>query len=139
MIEGRLVMKTKLRRFIRKALFIALFSLIYLGIGFVVAMLISIKFKYNLQVVMSYEGFFVIIIGILMSMKGNPSGISISRIGNNDASLTSYLNNEITRQERELNPYHKDFLNNNIVEFSYNNITVIFGGLLILLFGSINL
>ena len=130
-------MKIKLKKNFKKALFLLLFSLIYLGIGFIVAILISNKFSYNLQDVMTYEGLIIILIGILMSMKGNPSGISISRIGNNDASMTSYLNNEITRQEREINSYHKDYFKNNVVEFAFSNLAFILGGIFIITFGAI--
>ncbi|MHB8132306.1 MAG: hypothetical protein ACYDEX_25415 [Mobilitalea sp.] len=131
------MLKTKLKKIMNKALFLLLFSFIYLGIGFIVAILISNKFNYNLQEVMIYEGLIIILIGILMSMKGNPSGISISGMGSNDATITSYMNNEFTRQEREINPYHKDYFNNNLVKFSYSNLTFIFGGIFIISFGVI--
>lgn len=131
------MLKTKLKKIMNKALFLLLFSLIYLGVGFIVAILISNKFNFILQEVMIYEGLIIILIGILMSMKGNPSGISISGMGSNDATITSYMNNEFTRQEREINPYYKDYFKNNLVRFSYSNLTFILGGIFIISFGVI--
>lgn len=127
-------MKIELKETFKKALFLLLFSLIYLGIGIVAAILISNKFDYNMQDVMAYEGLIILVIGIMMSMKGNPSGASISRMGSTDANLSSYLNNEIVRQEREINPYHKAFLKNNVVEFAFSNLSFILGGIFIILF-----
>lgn len=131
------MLKTKFKKVMNNAIFLILFSLIYLGIGYIVAILISNKYNYNLQDIMTYEGLIIILIGILMSMKGSPSGISISGMGNNDATITSYMNNEFTRQEREINPYHKDYFKNNVVKFSYSNLTFILGGSFIIAFGAI--
>lgn len=86
---------------------------------------------------MTYEGIILVVIGILMSMKGNPSGISISGMGTNNANITSYLNNEILRQEREMNPYYKDFFKNNVVKFAFGNVTLILGGIFIFAFSAI--
>ena len=65
-------------------------------------------------------------------MRGNPSGVNLNNMGRGNANISSYLNNEITRQEREMKPYHKDFYKNNIVKFAFGRLTFIVGGLLIL-------
>jgi hypothetical protein len=86
---------------------------------------------------MTYEGLLIIIVGVLMSMKGNPSGISISRFGSNSANMTSYLDNEITGLERKINPYDKDYFRNNVVELVFGNLVFLLGGILIFLYSII--
>lgn len=125
-------MKPKRLIIVKRVFFMALWSLVYVGLGFGIAVLISSRSKYNLQDAMSMEGLILVIVGILMSMKGNPSGADISRAGQKDFLNTSYYNFEITRQERENKPFHKEFLNNNIVEFAFGRLTLIFGGISLL-------
>jgi hypothetical protein len=68
-----------------------------------------------------------------MSMKGNPSGTSFSGIGQKNVNAISNLDLEVTRMEREINPYHKDYYKNNIVEFAFGNLTVLLGGVLLII------
>jgi len=123
---------SKVKKILKKFLYLLLFSLVYVGIGYVIGILISNRFDYALQEVLSYEGLILLIIGILFSMKGNPSGSSISGVGQNNANAMSFYDLEVTRLERESNPYHKDFLKNNIVVFAFSNLSIILGGILII-------
>lgn len=124
--------KFNFKRIFKKILFLLIFSILYLAIGYVAAILISNHFHYKLQDVLFLVGFLLFLLGILMSMKGNPSGTSFSGIGQKNVTAISNLDLEVTRMEREINPYHKDFYKNNIVEFAFSNLTVLFGGVLLI-------
>lgn len=127
------MLKLKIKKLIKKILLLLLFSLVYMGIGFIVAILISNRFDYNLQDVMTYEGFILILIGIALSMKGNPSGMNLNGIGQSDDNALSYLNYEVTRQDRESNPNYKDYFKSNVVVFAFSNLTFILGGIFIII------
>lgn len=129
-----MVMNSKLKIFLKKTILLLVFSLIYFVIGYLAALLISKQFNYSLQTVMSYEGIALIIIGILTSMKGNPSGVDFSGIGQNNENGISFSNLETTRLERENNPYYKDYFKNNIVQFVFGNLAILIGGILIIAF-----
>lgn len=126
-------MKPKVIKVLRKTSIIILSSLVIFGIGYGISVAIATQFGYALQDVLSYGGIILLILGVLMSMKGSPNGMSISRIGSNDENLSSYLNNEITSQDRQSNPYYKNYFKNNIVTVSLSNLTFIISGVLLLL------
>jgi cell division septal protein FtsQ len=125
--------KFNFKRILKKILFLLIFSILYLAIGYVAAILISNNFHYKLQDVLFLVGFLLFLLGILMSMKGNPSGTSFSGIGQKNVNAISNLDLEVTRMEREINPYHKDYYKNNIVEFAFSNLTVLLGGVLLII------
>lgn len=127
-------MNSKLKNFFKKAILLIVVSLIYFVIGYLAALLISNQFNYSLQTVMSYEGIILIIIGIFASMKGNPSGVDFSGIGQSNENGISFSNLETTRLERENNPYYKDYFKNNIVKFAFGNLAILLGGILIIAF-----
>ena len=119
---------------VKNMLLLVMYGLIFLGLGYVVAIIIVNLFGYVLQDVMFIEGLIVIILGFLFSMKGNPSGSSLQGFGRNNAQQLSYLNMEATKVEREATSYHKNFLKHSIVEFAFSNFTIIMGGVFILAF-----
>ncbi|HBI72280.1 MAG TPA: hypothetical protein DEG06_00155 [Lachnospiraceae bacterium] len=125
--------KQKIGRYMKEAAKLLIFSIIYLVIGFVIALIISSRFNNNIWDILAYEGIALLIIGFLISMKGNPSGLNINGIGHDNANINSFLSNEVTRQEREYKPYYKDFIKNNVVEFAFTNITLILGGIFLLI------
>ena len=127
-------MKLKLKKILKNLLFLLLFSLIFLGIGYIIAILISHRFNYLLRDVMFCESFIWIMIGTMMSMKGNPSGTNFNGIGNSNVNAISFRDLEVTRMERESKPYYKDFLRNNVVEFAFGNLTFILGGIFMIVF-----
>ena len=126
-------MKYKIRKMLKNLLIILSASLVCSGIGYGISIAISSRYGYSLQDVLSYVGIILFILGLLMSMKGSPNGMSISKIGSKDENITSYLNNEITSQDRRTNPYYKDYFRNNIVTVSISNLTFLISGALILL------
>ncbi|MBH1940832.1 hypothetical protein I5677_08020 [Mobilitalea sibirica] len=126
--------KGKIKIIIRKLLWLFIFGLVYLSTGYIVALFISHQFGYTLQDVMSYVGIFLFFLGILLSMKGNPSGSNINGMGMSNEKAISYQNLEVTRLEREINPYHKDYYKNNVVRFAFGKLTFIIGGVMIMAF-----
>lgn len=123
----------KFKSILKRLLLILCFSLIMFIIGVLVAFLIYYFSKYRIENILFYEGIIITIIGVLMSLKGNPSGLSVGSIGQNNTAQVSFQNLEVTRLEREINPYHKNFSKNNIVTFGLINITIILSGILILI------
>ena len=118
----------------RSAFLSILYGLVFLGIGYVIAILISNRSGYYLQDVLFVEGFSVIVIGILMSMKGNPSGMSLLGLGQQNAQQVSYLNLEVTRIERDKTDYYKNFLKHSVLDFAFSSLVIILGGVFIILF-----
>ena len=116
---------------------IVLYSLIFLVVGYLAGVVISNGFNYKLQDVMFIEGLIVVIIGALFSMKGNPSGISLQGLGQNDAQYRANENLEVIVRERESTNYYKNFFKHSVVELAFSNITIIIGGALIILFSAI--
>lgn len=74
---------------------------IWCVIAIVIGIEIRIKFGYNLNDVIFVEGILLIIIGLLSSIGGNPSGLSFQGLGNLNTQYVSNINLEITRKERE--------------------------------------
>lgn len=127
----------KVKLFLKKLFLLLLFGLIFFAVGSVIAILIANKFNYKLQDTMFYEGLILFVIGLLMSLSGNPSGISINGIGQSNENGVSYINLETTRVEREMNPYYKNYFRNNMVKFAFSNLTFIIGGIFIIAFSII--
>ena len=123
-----------LRTVIRKVLLAVLFGLVILAIGYGVAAFISNRYGYKLTDAMFIEGLAILIIGFMMSMKGNPSGASLQGLGLHSAPQISNMNAEATRTERDLTDYYQNFKKHSVVEFAFSNLTVIAGGILIILF-----
>ncbi|MFZ2539586.1 MAG: hypothetical protein WAX04_11880 [Oscillospiraceae bacterium] len=128
------MMKLKLKDIFKKSLFLLLYSLVFWGIGYVVAILISYQFKYNLQDVLFCEGLGFIMIGAFLSMKGNPSGVNFQGMGQNNGQYISYQNLEVTRIERETTDYYKNFFKHSVVEFAFSGLTIILSGIFIIVF-----
>jgi len=111
-----------------------LVGLAVLGIGYGVAILIGNHSRYALQDILFVEGIVIVAIGLMMSMKGNPSGASLLGLGQQNATQVSNWNLEVTRIEREQTAYHRNFLKQAVLEFSLINTAILLGGILIILF-----
>ncbi len=125
-------MKSKLKKILKNMLFIMLFSLVFLGIGYLLAIFISHQFYYKMQDIMFYEGLIFILFGVLFSMKSNPSGVNLQGLGMTNPQYFSNQNLDVTRLERETTDCYKDFLKSSMVEFAFSNITIIVSGILII-------
>jgi hypothetical protein len=118
----------------RFALLALLYSLAFFGIGYAAAVFIANRQSYKLQDVMFIEGLLMVIVGLMLSMKGNPSGISLNGLGQTYAQYNASWNLEVTRIERNSTGYYKKFLQHAVVEFAFSSLVIIIGGILIILF-----
>jgi hypothetical protein len=132
LVKGKvIIMKSKLKSLLKRFLFLLLYSFILFAIAVGIGFTISDRFHYKLPDVLSYEGVILFFIGILASMKGNPSGISFGSLGRKNENAINFYNLEVTRREREIKPYYKDFLKNNVVQFAFSNLTLLLSGALL--------
>ncbi len=122
-----------MKKFVRKLMFCFLISIIYFAVGMIIAFIILKNTNYNFADIVVVEGVLVFIVGILMSLSGNPSGMSINSIGDSNVQQSDYANNMATVMDRSARPYHKGFTKNNVVEFGVSNITFIMSGVLLVL------
>lgn len=110
----------------KKVLLMLVFSVLFLGIGYLAALFISNRNGYFVQDVLFFEGLIVLIIGVILSMgKGSVNFWGLSR--------TNLAQIEIDRMERKSPGYNEDFLKHSAVKFAYSSLTIIFSGLLLVL------
>lgn len=117
---------------IKLALLALLFSFIFLGIGYLIALYISGQNNSNLKDTLFGVGLFVTIFGLLLSMKGNPSGGSLTGMGMLYGQYSAAWNLEVTRVERDSTNYYRDFLKHSVVELAFGNITIILSGIMMI-------
>lgn len=127
--EDAVSAKGKCKRLLRKLLIMSIFGLIYAGVGLLIAMLIASRNNYKLQDVAFSTGCFIVILGLFMMMRGNPSGSSISGWGARNVNAMNHWNLGVTLQERESTNYYKDFRNNAVTEFTSNRFSFALGGI----------
>ncbi len=125
------------KKYIKPALLILLYSLIFCGVGMLIAFLIANNFKYLINDVLFVEGGIVLVIGLLLSKSGNPSGITIWGFGQQNAQYIANLNLEVLRMERASTGYYKNFIKNNVFEFAFSNLTIILSGVFIIVLAAI--
>lgn len=121
-------------KIIKRLGFAVLVGFLILGIGYGLAILIGNHYGYNLQDILFVEGIVLVALGLMMSMRGNPSGASLLGFGQQNATQVSNWNLEVTRIEREQTSYHRNFLKQAVLEFSLINVSILLGGILIILF-----
>jgi hypothetical protein len=114
-----------------------LWGLAVFAIGYGLAILIRSRSSYTLSDILFVEGLIVLILGFMMSMKGNPSGASLQGYGQQNANQISFYNLEVTRTEREITGYYKNFLKNATLEMSMVSISFILGGIFMILLSMI--
>jgi hypothetical protein len=127
--EDELSLRDRLKLFLRKASIMSIIGLVFAGVGMGVAWFIAEQTEYKLQDVAFVEGVIVIVIGLLASMKGNPSGLGLSSWGAKSSPQINFWNLEATVQERESTDYYNNFRNHSVVEFLFGRVTFILGGI----------
>lgn len=103
-----------------------LFGVVWGGILFVLALLIKGRYGYNFDDILFIEGIVVIISALLAALGGNPSGLNISALGNQNAQYVGLANLEITRLERE----KTKSLVKNTVQIGLCTTSLIIGGVI---------
>lgn len=133
-----LSMKLNWKGFLKKALYLLLFSILLTGIGYLIAMVISHFGNIKMGNVLCYEGLAVLILGLFMSMKGNPNGVNLNVMGaGNNSQYIAQMNVDVTAEEQKITNYHENFKRNGVVEFCFSNITICLAGILLLVLSAI--
>jgi hypothetical protein len=127
--EDAVSVKVKCKRLLRKLLIMSIFGLIYAGVGLLIALVIASSNNYKLQDVAFSTGCLIVILGLFMMMRGNPTGGSLSGWGAKNANAMNHWNLGVTLQERESTNYYKDFRNNAVTEFTSNRFSFVLGGI----------
>lgn len=78
-----------------------IFGIVWAIVLFVVAILIKNNKGYNFKDVLFVEGIFLVAVGCLSIVAGNPTGLSMRGIGDENPQYSAYTNLEITRMERD--------------------------------------
>jgi hypothetical protein len=124
------MMDLKLKIIIKKTMFLLLFSIIILGIGTAIGFFITYNLHYNLQDTLGFEAILLAVIGVMLSMKGNPFS-GIRGMGQQNVNAQIYDNLETARLENDLTDYNKNFLKHHVTEFRIINLSFILGGIFI--------
>ena len=80
-----------------------IWGLIWASVLFVIALAITKYLDYNFNDVLFIEGILLIILGVLSSVGGNPMGLSLQSLGQNNAQYVSNSNLEISKMEKSKN------------------------------------
>lgn len=111
-----------------------LYSFIYFGIAWILALLLSGRYNWNLVDTMSYMGILSILAGILMLLKGNSSWTGLQGLGLRFNQYRSPHNMETPKTEEETTDYYKNFREHSPVTFSRFNLILLLGGGIIFAF-----
>lgn len=109
-------------------------SIIFAVIGYLIAFPIANYYQANFKDVMFIEGLVIILITILFSIAGNPSGFTFQKFRDKTWQNIEYKDLETTRMERESSNYLNRFTSHPIVRLTFNSLTIILGGVFIILF-----
>ena len=118
---------------IKNLISIIVFGILFLGIGDLLAYLISQKYEYNLRDVMFLVGLGIIIIGILSMIGGNSTGLNLQGLGQANSQYIANANLEVTRMEREATNYHNSAKNRISIKAAFGSLSIILGGLFMIL------
>lgn len=133
--EEDLSVRDKAKVMIWRLIILIISGMLFAGIGVGIGLLIAGHYDHNVQDVLFMEGVVFAIIGILTSMKGNPSGVGTSGWGIKNANAVNYVNLETTVMEREITDYYKNFRKNAIVEYAFGRMTLILAGVILAAIG----
>jgi uncharacterized protein YacL len=125
-------MKVNLKIVMKKVLLILLTGIIMAGVGYLIAMLISDFGNLKLTNVLCYEGLIVIVLGLFMSMRGNPTSINLSMATQQNAQYMAQVNFDAVMQEQKATQYHTDSKKNAVLELCFATFTLVLVGLVLL-------
>ncbi|MDF2486950.1 MAG: hypothetical protein K0R46_3118 [Herbinix sp.] len=122
--------KDRLIRMMKRALVQLLGIIICLAVSFGIAYLIHYFSDTSLRRVMVYEGFLIIMAGVLLSPRGNRSIINVNALDQPNAAQIAYRDLEVNRMEQEIErqdtSYYKNFFSS--MKAGANNLTFIVTG-----------
>lgn len=123
----------KFRFYVMKGLFCTLFGVIIMGLGLLAGNLLAYHFGYKLQDTIFITGIILTILGIFASMKGNPTTINMSGMGMKNINAINYRELETVRLERDRTNYYQNFVKHAVVKFAVSGLTIILGGVFIMI------
>ena len=125
-----------LNKIIRKITMSLVLSIIFVVIGYFIAFPISNYYHADFKDVMFLEGLITTIIATFFSIQRGPSPSTLHQGLNGDRAwqYAEYKNLETTMMEGKSTGYQKKFTNHSVVKLIFNSLTIIFGGILIMLF-----
>jgi len=97
-----------------------LWAIVFIFIGFLIVNFTS----YTLKDILFIEGIILIVLGALSSIGGNPTGLSLQALGQDNAQYVANANLEVTKMEKQI---HHDNIKTNLRN-SFNIISLIIGG-----------
>ncbi len=80
--------------------------------------------SYSLKDVLFVEGIVLVALGALSSIGGNPKGLSLQALGQDNAQYVANANLEVTKMEKQM--HHNNIKTN--LRSSFNIISLIIGG-----------
>lgn len=105
----------------------AVFGIIWAIILFGIALLITKVKGYELKDVLFIEGMLIVVAGVLSSVGGNPMGLSMQGLGQQNSQYIANANLEVTRMEKDKTKNIKSTIRMGLSTFS-----LVFGGVLII-------
>ena len=104
-----------------------IFGIIWVIVLFGVALIITNFKDYELRDVLFVEGIIFVVGGVLSSIGGNPMGLSMQGLGQNNAQYIANANLEVSKME-------KDKTNNikTTISAGLSTVSLIIGGLLVI-------
>ncbi|MGI6707125.1 MAG: hypothetical protein ACOX6S_13180 [Clostridia bacterium] len=116
-------------------LLVLFYSLILAVIAYVVAIPISRYFHATMQDATFYEGLVMVLIGIMLSSNPNAAGLNPWGMG---WKIFPYQANDnvhlqLKRVEKEFTNNYKHFIQHPIGDYAFSGITILLGGILIIL------
>lgn len=121
----KLAMKT-----VRNILFI---SVVMVTLAYIIGLVISNNSQYILKDVLFVEGIILTFIGLFSMMSGNPSGVNLTGLGNQNGQYFSNINLEVTKIERQSTNFFKNFKMHSVFELAKSSVTVVVSGVCIIL------
>ncbi|MDF2485759.1 MAG: hypothetical protein K0R46_1927 [Herbinix sp.] len=127
--EDELSFRDRFMLFLRKTALMSFFGLVLAGIGLGVAWFILNQSEFLIQDVAFTEGIVIIMIGLMFGMKGNPFGMGMNTWSLKNSTAIDVLNMEASIRENKSIDNDKNFGKHSVVKFLFGRVTIILGGI----------
>ena len=128
------MLNEKQKKIRKKLVFSLISSLVLFGIGTAAAALIAYKFSYRLTDVLFIGGAIVLVIGLLLTMIGDPSPAVIRRFGSKGAQTLTEIDADAEIYKKESGKYYKKFARGgSMFTFAFSNLTMILCGIFLII------
>jgi hypothetical protein len=131
--EEELSVQDRFLLFLRKALIISVFGLVFAGIGVGVAWFIVNQSEFSLQDVAFTEGIAIVMMGLLFGTKGNPFGMGMNTYSMNNSTAIDALNLEASIRGSKSTDHDRNSRKHIVVRYLFGKVTVILGGIFLVI------